>query len=627
MGKIVLLVSREEMIYQAHNILQEKKYPIHEMKVIHTEDAVVEARQAIAAGASIIIARGLQASLIKQYTDIPVVEITLTAQEMALLVMRAKQIIKKPKPVIAVIGFKNMFSDMTYFEELYDIELRTYYAGQGEELKPQALKAIQEGADLIIGGDTAVATATEQSIPSLFLSITEESLRNAFSIAQSMDYAVSVEKKSAAQMETLLDYTFSGVVHLDGEGTIKTVNPLMEDMIGKSQEELKGLLITKVMPEIGTTVLNQVLKEGKEYSLFLELNHTSVFAVVAPVLYDRGVDGAIITCHRMKKSKGRQTDDKNQPQGLPALIRFEDILQESESMKACIRTAKLYALSEQPVVITGETGTETGMIAQGIHNSSIRRQRPFVEAVCTGISSGDQRQLLFGDRGLAVQAKGGTLVLQSIENLSESNQNLLCQLIRYGRISGQDIVRLGKIDVRIMVILEQPLAVLMEKGLLVPELYYILSGLELQIPPLRERPEDLKRKMELCLGNCCQWLSRYHVLTEGAKKILMDYSWKGNLLQIESFFERLILTAEKRSVDEIAVKRLIRTLYPEFEKTNPSEDGSSQLIAAENPYYNEEAKLITETLRKCGGSREKTAKELGISKATLWRRMKKYEIM
>ena len=96
MGKITLLVSREEMLYQAHNILQEKKYPIKEMRVIRSESAVTEARRAIADGASIIIARGLQASLIKQYTDIPVVEIVLTAQEMALLVMKARQIVQNP---------------------------------------------------------------------------------------------------------------------------------------------------------------------------------------------------------------------------------------------------------------------------------------------------------------------------------------------------------------------------------------------------------------------------------------------------------------------------------------------------------------------------------------------------
>ena len=80
---------------------------------------------AIADGASIIIARGLQASLIKQYTDIPVVEIVLTAQEMALLVMKAKQIVNKPRPVIAVVGFRNMFCDMSFFDELYGIDRKS----------------------------------------------------------------------------------------------------------------------------------------------------------------------------------------------------------------------------------------------------------------------------------------------------------------------------------------------------------------------------------------------------------------------------------------------------------------------------------------------------------------------
>ena len=89
MGKIVLLVPREEMLYLAHNILQEKKYAIAQMRVIQTENTVVEARNSIAAGADIIIARGLQASLIKQYTDVPVVEIVATAQEMALRICSA----------------------------------------------------------------------------------------------------------------------------------------------------------------------------------------------------------------------------------------------------------------------------------------------------------------------------------------------------------------------------------------------------------------------------------------------------------------------------------------------------------------------------------------------------------
>ena len=274
MGKIVLLVSREEMIYQAHNILQEKQYEIQEMRVVKTEDTVMEARQMIAAGATILIARGLQASLIKQYTDIPVVEIVITAQEMGLLVTRARQILKKQRPFIAVVGFKNMFSDMSYFETLYDIELRTYYATGEYSLYDAAKEAVADGADLIIGGDTAVAAAQAAGVPSLFLSTTEDSIRTAFSVAERMDFAMGAEKRNAAQMETLLDSSINGVMRLDGEGKVLSANPAMEQMMGKEEREVTGSSLWAIFPETERQGLKKALETGEENcSCFLRIGN------------------------------------------------------------------------------------------------------------------------------------------------------------------------------------------------------------------------------------------------------------------------------------------------------------------------------------------------------------------
>lgn len=642
MGKTALLVSREEMLYQAHNILQEKKFQIQEMRVIRTSDSVMEARQSIADGASIIIARGLQASLIKQYTEIPVVEIMLTAQEMALLVMRAKQIVKKLRPVIAVVGFDNMFCDMSYFDELYEIELRTYYAKQGSELPGVVQKAIEDDVDLIIGGDTAVAAATEAGVPSLFLSMTEDSMRQAFSMAERVEYAMNVEKKSAAQMEALTDYSFSGVIRLDSEGKITAANPMMEDITGRSQTELKGQNIRKIAPQIGEEALNQVLKVGKEYSLFLEWNQVPVFAVLAPVLYEERVDGAIITCHKMKKKTAgseRDRNDKNRGdkgrrdknQALPPLVRFEDILQKSPSMQECIRLARLYAMSEHPVVLMGEPGTEKRMLAESIHNSSSRGNGPFLDVPCDGLSEEDQRNMIFGERGAALQAQGGSLLIQDVEELTAANQYRLYQLIRFRVCHGADIARLRKVDVRVMVTVRKPLAQMMWEKKLREDLYYLLSGLELLVPPLRERKEDLEQEIDLVLHDCCDRYSRYHVLTNGAKEILMEHSWPGNLFQIESFCERLILTAGKRSIDEIVVRKLLEDLYPEEQGGSVSAASLTAARAKEVSEQfpgqsSEQARKIIELLARFDGSREKTAKELGISKATLWRHMKKYGI-
>ncbi len=616
MGKITLLVSREEMLYQAHNILQEKKYPIKEMRVIRSESAVTEARRAIADGASVIIARGLQASLIKQYTDIPVVEIVLTAQEMALLVMKARQIVQKPRPVIAVVGFKNMFCDMSYFDQLYGIDLRTYYLTQGLEqgLKDLVREAAGQGADLIIGGDTAVEEAAKAGVASLFLSMTEDSLRNAFSMAQRMEYAMEVEKKSAAQMETLLDYTFHGVIRLDREGRVAGVNSQMEDIIGSREAELAGKPVGQVAPGIGAEALERVLGQGEEYSLFLDLNHISVFAMMVPILYDGQADGAMITCHRVARPSQQEKDEKGKKTGLyPAAARFEDLLQESSSMRECVHLARLYALSDRPVVILGEEGTERGMIAQSIHNGSSRAAGPFLRVFCPGLSDSDQREQIFEDKGAVILARGGTLVLDEADCLTDSNQDRLCRLIRSGWCQGQDPGQPRKVSVRILITLSGGDGL---EGRWGGELYYLLSGLVLRIPPLRERPEDLRRKLEETVRHCCDRYGRFHVLTEGAKNILMAYPWRGNLIQIDSFCERLILTAKRRSVDEIQVKQLLTELYGREE--HPEKEESGEIC--------EEAGQISRILKAQGGSREKTARELGISKATLWRKMKKYGI-
>lgn len=622
-GNIALLVSREEMLHQAHNILQEKAYEIGEMKVIRTEDAVSEARRSSAAGASIIIARGLQASLIKQYTDIPVVEIVITAQEMALLVIRAKQILKKPNPVIGVVGFQNMFCDMSYFDMIYEIDLRTYYAERGAELGEAASRAVQDQVDLIIGGDTAVLAAGEAGIPSLFLSITEDSLRNALSVAERMGYAMNMQKRNEAQMETLLDYSFSGITRMDAFGYITDINPMMEDILEKKRENVLGKTALEIFGELDGESLRQVLEDGSEsYSLFMQLNKTSVFAILAPVLIEGRVDGVMMTCHRMKKRKTmeQESQSKRHSRGFIALGEFGDIMQKSKAMQECVRMAKLCALSDKPVLIMGEAGTEKRLLAQSIHNASAHAGGPFVDVSCEGVAEDMQLELIFGDKGAVAQANGGTVLLEDICFLTKANQYRLYQLIRYKLRVGKDVTQYPGIDVRVMVTTRESLASYMHRGMLREDLYYLLEGLTIRVPSLRERPEDLETKLDCSISDCCEHYSRYHVLTQGAREKLMEYPWNGNLFQVENFCERLILMAQKRSLDETTVVRTLRELYPDSDCMQGHESVEQM---SDIP---EEARQISQMLLRMSGSREKTASALGISKATLWRKMKKYDL-
>jgi len=482
-----------------------------------------------------------------------------------------------------------------------------------------ARQAIRDGADLIIGGDTAVTIAGEAGIPSLFLSITEDSLRNALSMAESMDYAMGIEKRNAAQMETLLDHSFSGVVRLDASGIIMDLNPMMEDILEVKKGEVLGKAACEVFPELGKDY-------GKEsYSLFMEINRTSVFAVVAPVVIDQRIEGVILTCHRMKRRRSMEPNSrgKGHLKGFIALGEFDDIIQESQAMQECIRLAKLFALSEKAVLIEGEAGTEKRLLAQSIHNAGLQKDGPFVALSCDGLGEEGQFDMIFGDKGAVVQAKGGSLLLEEVQCLTRDNQYRLCQLVRYKNRLGKDGMRYPGADVRVMVTTDVSLSKLAEAGTIREDLYYLFSGLMVRIPPLRERKEDLERKLMESFRGCCEYYSKFHVMTHGARKLLLDYSWEGNLFQVESFCERLILTANKRNINEDFAEQILKELYPRPLKMGREEVRGE--LAWEKPVP-EEAEKIAETLLRFGGNREETAKSLGISKATLWRKRKKYHL-
>lgn len=629
MTEITLFVPREEMYHQAHNILQAEKYDIKEVKIIKTADSVSEARSALARGTNIIIARGYQASLIKQYTNIPVVEITLTGQEMGILITKAKKIVNKDRPVIGVVGFSNMFCDMTYFNQIYDIELRTYLTPNAEKLHLSIQQAIEDNLDIIIGGDSAIMAASEVGIPSLFLASTEDSIREAFQVAQKMQFAIEIEKRDTAQLETLLDYSFSGIIKIDNQANVVIMNRNMERILDKTSSEVEKQPITSVLKDLKTENIEKVLYEGQEvYSTFITVNDNALVVIIAPIKIDHKIDGAIITCHKVKQIKQLESEiiRERYLYGYIAKGNFNDIPQYSKAMQESIELAKIYAQSRSPILITGEVGTEKELLAQAIHNNSYSKYGPFISVNCYGINDEMQSKILFGEEdkdgqgqeGAFVSAKHGTVLISEIDELSLSNQYSIYKMIRYKSLIRNDIEKTLSSDVRIIATTTKNLSVLVKEGKFREDLYYLLNGLTIEIPPLRNRLEDLEYMIDKYIELYNDIYSRYHILTSRGKKAIMEYPWHGNLIQLESFCDRLILSASQRSLDEGYVRNLILELYPIIHQQNKQE----RIVVYKDP----EAIVITEALKKHNGNRNLVAQELGISTTTLWRRMKKYGI-
>lgn len=632
MSKIAILLPKEYMLEQARNVIREDELDIDILKVIKTSDSVYEARQAVEQGAEVVLARGVQAAFIRQYTNIPVAELTLTGQEIGLMIASAKKKVPDKKcPQIALIGFKNMFSDTTYADELFDIRLKFYDITAIEQAAEKVDLAIQEGADVLLGGDTVNALAAQKGIPAQFIDSTEESIRSAIGVAKKMILTAEAEKNFTAQFETVLDNSYNGILEIDENKEIMIVNRAGEELFHKKASQLEGTALEKVIPELEQRYIDDVLS-GKRDSFMTSVYVAGVpmMLTAAPIQYENKIRGAIISLYRNASVRKNDADELHSYylKGYVAHAHFSDIRITGKEMEYCVELSKMYALSKNPVLICGEDGTDKEKLAQCIHNNSSYKAGPFVAVNCSGMTEQMQVDRLFGNpdaedesmkKGALAISDHGTIVISEIEKLSLLCQYRLYRAIRYDSLIQNDLERSQTLDNRIIAITGADLYQYVEQGRFRQDLYYLLNSLTVEIPPLRKRPQDIRAIVEDCRVRFTKRYARFPKIAEDAMEALAGFGWQGNEIQLESFCERLFLTSPKKTITSDYVYFLLDTLYPVKERI--SEDGTTVI------YQHPEAARLTELLEKHQGKRSAVAKELGISTTTLWRRMKKYGVI
>ncbi len=643
MSGIALFVPSDEMYEQANAIVKEKDNHVVIVKKIKTEDAVTEAQMAISQGVNIIIARGRHAVEIKKHTNVAVAEIVMTAQELGLLVNQAKSIVDKECPRIGIFGWGDMLSDTTYFNQLYHIELKRYILNEWEEWRNTLSKAKQDNLDIIIGGDAALDGAYQMGIPGLYIASTGEAIRVALKNAESLYYMSEIEQHNYAQFSTVLDSAFNGIMKVGIAGKILVVNRAMEQIVGHTSGSILGKLATQVLVGLDEKALGKILSgESENYSTFLTIQQQSVVVSIEPIVVGDRTDGAIISCNRLKRL---DIDDKDVMKeqylkGHVAHGTFEDISNNLKDMRKVVELAKLYAQSSSPMLIEAISGPELESITQGIHNYSMRKNGPFIMINMAGLSQDQQMRTLFGiqgDRqemqepGALADAHHGTLVIQSIDKLTLPTQYNLARVIRSKRL-----VRSGRIedtqmiDTRIIACTAKNLTDLRRQFLFRSDLYFTLKSLRLKIPNLKDRRDDVEYLLNVFTKKYMEQYSRYHVMTAGARRTLLEYPWEGNNIQLEAFCERMILTVGKRTITEEYVRDLLDELYHRdtsiYAATIQEEVKLHDEYTTGEAETNPELKRIREVLKKYNGNRTLSAKELDISTTTLWRKMKKYGI-
>lgn len=623
MGRIAVLVPTDDMVHLAHNILQEGGYDqIQEVIKINTEDSVSEARQAAARGASVIVARGLQASMIRRYTDIHVVEIVVTAQEMALVIQKAKQLVKKERPAVAVAGTQNMFCDMSCFEEIFNITLNLFLEKDGGKLEEAAVKAAESGADIVIGGDLAIEAAKAKGLPSLFMSITEDSLRNAFRTAEIMEQVIQKEKLSQAKMEILLDSQYIGTMNFDRDGRVTYMNGVMEQLLERKKTDTLGMAVEQLFQEADREQIQAVcLRKQAAYSLLASRRGRSLLCTFTPVVVDEAVDSIFMSCQMLRRNKETEAQRAaGTERGMVhPLFKFADLPLDSEKMKQCIAKANMFSRTDHALFIYGSE-EEVLKIAACIHNEGPRCHGGFLDLDMGEMTDQEQKEQLFSEQGAAAGLEEGTLLLKSVENASPQVQKSLFYLIHsHMRRTAREGKRAA--HVRVLLASRKPLALLYRDGKILEELYNCLEYFCLEVPsPIYERAGTeafIRQKFK----ELCGRYERYHILTAGGMEELCSQDWAGESLKLESFLERLILESSRRSIDEVAVYELRQSVLEEGRYLLKEEIGSAKKGVSK------EEERILEALDKSSWRRGAAAESLGISKSTLWRKMKRYRIL
>ncbi len=332
--------------------------------------------------------------------------------------------------------------------------------------------------------------------------------------------------------------------------------------------------------------------------------------------------------------KGRQTEHENVQlrQQVDKRFGLESLIGEARAMHEIFDTIRQVAPSRATVLLAGESGTGKELIAHAIHNLSNRNKTRFVAFNCAAFAPQLIESELFGhERGAFTgamerrigrfeQAAGGTLFLDEI---GEIDSNIQVKLLRaldpgvFERVGGSQSIHA---EVRLIAATNRDLAALVREGKYREDLYYRLNVVQIRVPPLRERKEDIPLLANTFLKEICERDGKaFRPLSPEAMEILLRYEWPGNVRELKGAIDSGVTLA---TGNQISVRDLPMTVR----------EGSGSLVAREGSnqdqvnIHDNEVRLIKRALDECGGNRTEAAKKLGISRRTLHRRLKELKL-
>lgn len=635
--EICIMAPTQQLEEKARAIL--RKRGITDVDVFVTSNGrreIIACARALAAkGARIIISRKGTQQIVEESTDLKVVGLNNTLTDY--LRMLKDWGLHTPG-LIAFFTYDPLSREVMEMCKMLDIQVKNYIFKTDEDCWGCVRSAMADGAVVGIGGAWTEPVSKELGFPHITVENSEDTIVGALEVAQQIRRIQHEEAKKQeviqTRMETyqaVLNFTHDAILSIDDQCRVQVLNPVAERIMGCRAADSIGKPVDEVLPN---TMLPEVLRSGEtQTNQVMMIGKTLANTNRIPIVVDNQIRGVVATFQDVKQlqSTEQKIRLKLHEKGLVAKYSFSDIVGESKAIRNTIQIARSYASSQAAVLIHGETGTGKELFAQSIHNASSRRDGPLVAINCAAVNNNLLESELFGyeagaftgaakggREGLFELAHGGTIFLDEIGEIPRETQVELLRVLQEKEVRRVGGNRVIPVDVRIITATNKDLIQETMEGRFREDLYYRLNVLDLELPPLRERGDDvrvlgLQYFRKLCGGK---------VSDQQEKRFLdmlaqvQDYAWYGNIRELQNFTERVhILLQNDTEINSVMTEIMRRRTNGTPQERKWSGDEASQ-----------ERKALVAALRNHPGSMEDAARSLGCSRQTLWRKMKKYGI-
>jgi PAS domain S-box-containing protein len=433
----------------------------------------------------------------------------------------------------------------------------------------------------------------------------------------------------------ILDSIADGVFTVDREGRITSFNKAAERITGFSEEEAIGQYCheifranvcfeacplkhtAKTAENIINLEVNILSRENKEMPISIS---------TAIVRDDNGkAVGAVETFRDLSLIKELHKE-------IASRYSFQDILSRSKSMLEIFHILPDIAQSEATVLIEGESGTGKELFVTAVHNLSPRKDRPLIKVNCAALPETLLESELFGYKqgaftdakkdkpGRFRQAHGGTIFLDEIGDMSQGTQVKLLRVLEQREYEPLGSTKTERVDVRIIAATNRDLMEMMYRGAFREDLFFRINVIRLKIPPLRERREDIPLLMDHFIERLNRKQSKQvKQVSPSALKVLLNYDFPGNIRELENIIEHAMILTKGIAIQPRHLPGYLSRDKAGHLPQMSAADGRNFAVLEEV-----ERNLIARALERHRGRIAAAAKELGIHRSTLWRKLKRY---